>query len=95
MTYLNLFITDSPGNHTEYSDEEYDKLVLDSKSSLADKPMKRWNALLKAERLLIEESSVFVPLYQSGTAYLQKDDVTNLIAYQISADNYKWVDVEE
>ncbi|TFJ93196.1 peptide ABC transporter substrate-binding protein [Lentibacillus salicampi] len=94
MTYLNLFITDSPGNHTGYSDEEYDKLVLDSKSSLADEPMKRWNALLKAEQLLIEESAVLVPLYQTGTAYLQKNNVSDLITYQVSADNYKWVDVE-
>ena len=94
MTYLNLFITDSPGNHTGYSDEEYDELVLKSKSSLADKPMKRWNSLLKAEQLLIEESAVLVPLYQTSTAYLQKEDVTNLITYKVSADNYKWIDVE-
>src|SRR5699024_9845968 len=94
MTYLNLFITDSPGNHTGYSDEEYDELVLKSKSSLADKPMKRWNSLLRAEQLLIEESAVLVPLYQTSTAYLQKEDVTNLITYKVSADNYKWIDVE-
>lgn len=95
MTYLNLFITDSPGNHTGYSDEEYDELVLKSKSSLADEPMERWNALLEAERKLIEESAVLVPLYQTGTAYLQKDYVKNLINYKVSADNYKWVDVEK
>lgn len=95
MTYLNLFITDSPGNHTGYSDEKYDQLVLDSKSSLADKPMKRWSALQEAERLLIEESAVLVPLYQTGTAFMQKDDVKNLITYKVSADNYKWVDIEE
>ncbi|SFE37547.1 peptide/nickel transport system substrate-binding protein/oligopeptide transport system substrate-binding protein [Lentibacillus persicus] len=95
MTYLNLFITDSPGNHTGYSDEAYDELVLKSKSSLADKPMERWNALLEAERKLIEESAVLVPLYQSGTAYLQKDNVTNFHTYKVSADNYKWIDIAE
>lgn len=94
MTYLNLFITDSPGNHTGYANDQYDKLVLKSKSSLADKPMKRWHSLLKAERLLMKESAVLVPLYQKGTAYLQNDDVTNLITYPVSAPNYKWVDVE-
>ncbi|MGP4105974.1 peptide ABC transporter substrate-binding protein [Virgibacillus sp. L01] len=95
MTYLNLFITDSPGNHTGYSNEKYDELVLASKSSLGDKPMKRWNALLKAEQLLIEDSAVLVPLYQSGTAYLQNSNVKDLITYKVSAENYKWVDIVE
>ncbi|WP_425440951.1 peptide ABC transporter substrate-binding protein [Sediminibacillus albus] len=93
LTYLNLFITDSPGNHTGYSDEQYDKLVLGAKSNLADKPQERWDALLKAERMLIKDSAVLVPLYQSGSAYLQKDYVKDLIKYQVSADNYKWADV--
>ncbi|WP_053217335.1 peptide ABC transporter substrate-binding protein [Virgibacillus senegalensis] len=93
LTYLNLFITDSPGNHTGYSDEEYDRLVLGAKSDLADKPQERWDGLLKAERMLIEDSAVLVPLYQKGSAYLQKDYVKDLITYQVSADNYKWVDI--
>ncbi len=95
LTYLNLFITDSPGNHTGYSNEEYDKLVLGAKSNLADKPQERWDALLKAERMLIEDSAVLVPLYQKGSAYLQQDYVKDLVTYQVSADNYKWVDIEK
>lgn len=93
MTYLNLFITDSPGNHTGYTNEEYDELVLKSKSSLADQPMERWDALLKAEKLLIEDSAVVIPISQSGTAFLQKNNVTDLMTYTVSADNYKWVDM--
>lgn len=93
LTYLNLFITDSPGNHTGYSNEEYDKLVLGSKSDLAGKPMERWQALLKAERMLIKDSAVLIPLYQTGTAYLQKEYVTDFITYKVGADNLKWVDV--
>ncbi|RKQ31506.1 peptide ABC transporter substrate-binding protein [Oceanobacillus halophilus] len=95
LTYLNLFITDSPGNHTGYSNETYDEYVLGSKSNLADKPMERWNALLEAERMLIEDSAVLVPLYQTGTAYLQKDYVKDYITYPVSADNYKWVDIQQ
>ncbi|MCG1027396.1 peptide ABC transporter substrate-binding protein [Virgibacillus halodenitrificans] len=95
LTYLNLFITNSPGNHTGYSDETYDKLVLGSKSELATKPKERWDALLKAEQLLIEESAVLIPLYQNGTAYLQNDKVKDFITYQVSADNYKWMDIKE
>jgi ABC-type oligopeptide transport system substrate-binding subunit len=94
LTYLNLFITDSPGNHTGYTDPAYDKLVLGAKSDLADKPEERWEALLKAEKMLIEDSAVLIPLYQKGTAYMQKANVKNLTTYQVSADNYKWAEIE-
>ncbi|MFD1851531.1 peptide ABC transporter substrate-binding protein [Oceanobacillus bengalensis] len=94
LTYLNLFITDSPGNHTGYSNEEYDRLVLGSKSDLADKPMERWEALLKAEKMLIEDSAVLIPLYQNGTAYMQKEYLKDYITYTVSSDNYKWINIE-
>ena len=95
MTYLNLFITDSPGNHTGFSNERYDELVLKSKSSLAGKPKERWDSLLEAERILIEDNAVLIPISQNGTAYLEKERIKNFITYKVSADNYKWIDVEE
>ncbi|ASN07360.1 peptide ABC transporter substrate-binding protein [Virgibacillus necropolis] len=94
LTYLNLFITDSPGNHTGYSNEEYDRLVLGAKGSMANEPLKRWNAMLKAERMLIEDSAVLIPLYQNGSAFLQKDYLKNFVTYKVGADNYKWIDVQ-
>ncbi|MBU5467190.1 peptide ABC transporter substrate-binding protein [Virgibacillus sp. MSJ-26] len=94
MTYLNLFITDSPGNHTGFSNDKYDELVLKSKSSLAGKPKERWDSLLEAERILIEDNAVLIPISQNGTAYLEKDKIKNFITYKVSADNYKWIDVE-
>eukprot|EP00130_Batrachochytrium_dendrobatidis_P008572 XP_006683447.1 hypothetical protein BATDEDRAFT_93209 [Batrachochytrium dendrobatidis JAM81] len=95
LTYLNLFITDSPGNHTGYSDPEYDKLVLGSKSDLTYHPEERWEALLKAERMLIEESAILIPLYQKGISYMQKDFIKDFITYPVSSDNYKWIDIVE
>ncbi|WP_404456369.1 peptide ABC transporter substrate-binding protein [Virgibacillus necropolis] len=95
LTYLNLFITDSPGNHTGYSNKEYDRLVLGAKGSMANEPQKRWNAMLKAERMLIEESAVIIPLYQNGAAFLQKDYLKTFVTYKVGADNYKWIDVEK
>src|SRR5690625_247583 len=94
MTYLNLFITDSPGNHTGFSNDKYDELVLKSKSSLAGKPKERWDSLLEAESILIEDNAVLIPISQNGTAYLEKDKIKNFITYKVSADNYKWIDVE-
>lgn len=95
LTYLNLFITDSPGNHTGYSNEEYDRLVLGAKGSMANEPLKRWNAMLKAEKMLIEDSSVLIPLYQDGKAFLAKDYLQKFVTYKVGADNYKWIDSEK
>lgn len=95
LTYLNLFITDSPGNHTGYSNEEYDRLVLGAKGSMANEPLKRWNAMLKAEKMLIGDSAVLIPLYQNGKAFLQKDYLKNFVTYKVGADNYKWIDVKK
>lgn len=95
LTYLNLFITDSPGNHTGYSNKEYDRLVLGAKGSMANEPVKRWKGMLKAERMLIEDSAVLIPLYQGGTSFLQKDYLKNFVTYKVGAPNYKWIDVEK
>lgn len=95
MSYLNLFITDSPGNHTGFSNDKYDDLVLKSKSSLAGKPSVRWDSLLEAERILMEDNAVLIPISQNGTAYLQKEKLKNFFTYKVSADNYKWLDIEE
>ncbi|RDW20603.1 peptide ABC transporter substrate-binding protein [Oceanobacillus chungangensis] len=95
LAYLNLYYTDSPGNHTGYADPEYDKHIHDSKTNLSYYPEERWEALLKAERLLIEENAVLLPLYQEGISYMQKDYIKDLITYPVSSDNYKWIDIIE
>ncbi|MBC6308741.1 peptide ABC transporter substrate-binding protein [Listeria sp. FSL L7-1582] len=91
LTYLNLFLTDSPGNHTGFSNAEYDKLVLGAKGSLSNDPEKRWEALLKAEQILLKDNATLVPLYQGGRAYLQKAELQDYIAYPIGSENYKWI----
>lgn len=92
LTYLNLFITNSPGNHTGYSNEEYDQLVLGAKGSMANDALKRWKAMLKAERMLIEDSAVLIPLYQNGSAFLKKEYLKNYVTYKVGSPNYKWID---
>ncbi|MFZ3577105.1 peptide ABC transporter substrate-binding protein [Virgibacillus sp. DJP39] len=95
LTYLNLFITDSPGNHTGYSNKEYDRLVLGAKGSMANEPLKRWKAMLKAEKMLIKDSAVLIPLYQDGSAFLQKSYLKNFVTYKVGADNLKWIDIQK
>lgn len=92
LTYLNLFLTNSPGNHTGFSNPKYDELVLGAKGNLSTNPRKRWQALLEAEQILLKENAVLIPLYQGGRAYLQKSDLKNYTTYPIGSENYKWIE---
>ncbi|WP_099222826.1 ABC transporter substrate-binding protein [Listeria costaricensis] len=91
LTYLNLFLTGSPGNHTGFSDAKYDELVLGAKGKLSNQPEERWQALLQAEQILLKDQAVLIPLYQGGRAYLQKEQLENYVTYPIGAENYKWM----
>ncbi|WP_088815792.1 MULTISPECIES: peptide ABC transporter substrate-binding protein [Listeria] len=91
LTYLNLFLTDSPGNHTGFSNAKYDELVLGAKGKLSNDLNARFDALLQAEQILLKENAVLIPLYQSGRAYLQNPDLQDYITYPIGAENYKWI----
>lgn len=92
LTYLNLFLTNSPGNHTGFSDAKYDELVLGAKGKLSADPEKRWQALLEAEQILLKDNAVLIPLYQGGRAYLQKSNLKNYTTYPIGSENYKWIE---
>ncbi|WP_373852505.1 peptide ABC transporter substrate-binding protein [Listeria fleischmannii] len=91
LTYLNLFLTNSPGNHTGFSNPAYDKLVLGAKGKLSNDLNARFDALLQAEQILLKENAVLIPLYQSGRAYLQNPDLKDYVTYPIGAENYKWM----
>ncbi len=91
LTYLNLFLTDSPGNHTGFSNAEYDKLVLGAKGKLSNDLNTRFDALLQAEQILLKENATLIPLYQGGRAYLQNPTLKDYITYPIGAENYKWI----
>lgn len=91
LTYLNLFLTGSPGNHTGFSNAKYDELVLSAKGKLAGEANARFDALLSAERILLKDNAVLIPLYQGGRGYLSKDSLKDYIAYPIGAENYKWM----
>jgi oligopeptide transport system substrate-binding protein len=94
MTFLDMFVTDSSYNQTGFSNEKYDQLINDAQTTLLDDPEKRWEALLEAEQILLEEQAIS-PMFQDGSAYLQKDYVKNLYRHSFGADySYKWTYIE-
>lgn len=95
-TYLDLFLTGSSSNAPSYSNEDYDALVNRAgKGDLTSQPVARWQALVDAEKILLEEAGV-IPMYQRGTAYLIRKSVSGIESHVVGAPFvYKNVKIED
>lgn len=90
MTYLDMWTTGSPNNYGFWSSKEYDDLINSaSKGELASKPEERWEALKKAEGMVMDQAVIF-PIYQKGNAVLIKPEVTGLEFHSVGVNvSYK------
>ncbi|MBE1555064.1 peptide ABC transporter substrate-binding protein [Sporosarcina limicola] len=94
ISYLELFTTKSPQNGISYSNLEYDKLIESTKTTLAQDPVKRWEAFLQAEKILLEEDAAIIPNYQRGRRALMRPTVQGLVSHKYGGDyTYKWVHI--
>ncbi|HFK1683766.1 TPA: peptide ABC transporter substrate-binding protein [Bacillus tropicus] len=81
ISYLELFTTGNLNNKMNYSNLHYDELIKKAKTDFVLEPEKRWGALLEAEQVLLEDAAV-APLYQMGSAYVQKGYVKGIEKHQ-------------
>jgi oligopeptide transport system substrate-binding protein len=86
MTFIDLFVTGSSHNNMGYSNPEFDALVESAKGELALDVQARWDAMVQAEQILIEEDAAIAPIYQRGTMSLQKPYVNDIIAHPFGGD---------
>lgn len=92
MTFIDLWVTDGPFNDSGFSNAEYDRLVLESKSTNDQKI--RMENMRRAEKILMENMPV-IPIYFYTQPYAQKPYVTgvfkplNRYPYLIYADMNK------
>lgn len=88
MTYLDMWITDSPNNYGFWSDEEYDSIIQSAKKGeLALDPSARWKALIGAEKIVCDNAVIF-PVYQKGNAVMQKAGVDGVEFHSIAINRY-------
>ncbi|PFH84441.1 peptide ABC transporter substrate-binding protein [Bacillus sp. AFS088145] len=93
MTFIDMFLSNSPFNEMAYNNPQYDQLVNAAKKE-AD-PQKRWDDMIEAEKVIMDEAGIS-PIYQRGRAYLQKDSVKGIIAHKFGGDfSYKWASNEK
>ena len=78
MTYLDMWITGSTNNYGAWSNTEYDSLIQSAKKGeLALDSEKRWEALKKAEKMVMDDA-VICPVYQQGNAVRIKKTVSGI-----------------
>ena len=91
MTFIDLFVTDSPLNSMSYSNEEFDALIESAKGELVQDPVARWEAMAEAEKILLEEDVAIAPIFQMGTMSLKKPYVKNIVKHPFGSEySYKW-----
>ncbi|MBD8067527.1 peptide ABC transporter substrate-binding protein [Bacillus sp. PS06] len=96
MSFADLFVTDGPNNKMGYSNPEYDRLIEEARTTLADDPVARFEAMQEAERILLEEDAAIGPLYQRGTSQLLRPYVKNLYIHSFGPDySFKWTTIEK
>ncbi|MFK2825816.1 peptide ABC transporter substrate-binding protein [Bacillus sp. B190/17] len=96
MTYLDVFVTDGAHNQQGFSNAKYDQLIQEAKTTLLLQPEKRWRAMMKAEKILLEDEAAIAPLYQRSRAFLKNSKLEGVLFHKVGADqSYKWAEFKE
>jgi oligopeptide transport system substrate-binding protein len=91
MTFMDLYLSDSPFNNSFFENEEYDRLIKEAQTT--SDLQKRMQNMLKAERILIEQAAT-VPVYFSVLAGVQKAYVKDYAPHAFGGEDWKYVQIE-
>ncbi len=95
ITFLDLFTTDSSYNFDKYSNQAYDELIHQVKKDLSGDETARWEAMKRAEKILLEDGAV-APFYQSGRSYLQRSSIKGIVTNDFGGEfNYKAAEIKK
>jgi oligopeptide transport system substrate-binding protein len=76
MTFLDLFLTGSGNNHTQYSNPEYDQLVADARKE--PDAAKRQDIMIEIEKILAQDAPIGY-VYNRATDYVLSDRLTGYV----------------
>jgi oligopeptide transport system substrate-binding protein len=91
MTFMDLYLSDSPFNNSFFENEEYDRLIKEAQTT-SDLQLRMQN-MLKAERILIEQAGT-VPLFYNAVSGLKKAYFKNYTPHAFGGDDYKYAKIE-
>ncbi|MDH5039940.1 peptide ABC transporter substrate-binding protein [Enterococcus faecalis] len=88
MTFLESSVS---GNRMNYSSPTFDQLIEESTTKCANDPETRWQTLIKAEKVLVEEDAALIPLYQEARSQLVRPGVKGIQYHNFGATStYKY-----
>lgn len=93
MTFLDLWLSTSLENNTDWASPEYDKIINNANNEL--NPVKRMDLLASAEKLLMEEMPI-VPIFYKKRVALIKPKFKNVVNRALSPDtDFRFSDIKE
>lgn len=94
MSFMSMWTTDNGNNNSGYSNKEYDQLITDAQKTGDEKA--REEMIAKAEKILVEDDMVVIPLYYYTTKTLIKPNLKNVhMDYSGAVDFNKAYLIEE
>jgi oligopeptide transport system substrate-binding protein len=91
MTFMDLYLSDSPFNNSFFENEEYDRLIKEAQTT-SDLQLRMQN-MLKAERILIEQAGT-VPVFYNAVSGLKKSYFKNYTPHAFGGDDYKYAKIQ-
>jgi oligopeptide transport system substrate-binding protein len=92
MTFMDLYLSDSPFNNSFFESAEYDRLIKEAQTT-SDLQLRMQN-MLKAERILIEQAAT-VPTYFQVFAGVRKPYFKNYAYHSFGGTDWKYARIEE
>lgn len=93
-SFTDLFTTGNSYNRGQWSNEEFDAAVKAAGTTNANDPDKRWEDLVNAEKIIMNEQGV-IAVYQKAEAHLRAPKVKGVVAHAAGAQyDYKWTSIE-
>ncbi|WP_162924046.1 peptide ABC transporter substrate-binding protein [Apilactobacillus bombintestini] len=77
ISYLELMTTHNPYNFVRWSNHDYDKLINAAETTDANNPAKRWDDMVKAEKILMNDQGI-IPFFQSAEPQVVKTNIKNV-----------------
>ncbi|GBG93609.1 oligopeptide ABC transporter substrate-binding protein [Ligilactobacillus salitolerans] len=78
INFLDLLTSDSSSNSGKWHNDQYDKLIERSGAADANNKQQRYQDLVDAEKILMQEQGV-IPLYQPATAQLWRTNISGYV----------------
>lgn len=91
MTFMDLYLSDSPFNNSFFENEEYDRLIKGAQTE--SDTDKRMQMMLEAEKILIEQAGT-VPVYFAAVAGVKKPYFKGYTPHSFGGDDYKYASIE-